>query len=103
MTRSIVVDNVSKSYQLGETRHTMLRDALVGAFKGLFGRKKAPASRELKWALDGVSFEVDEGEIVGVIGRNGAGKSTLLKVLSRITWPTSGQMEVNGRVGSLLE
>ena len=55
------------------------------------------------WALKGVSFEVEQGEVVGIIGRNGAGKTTLLKVLSRITEPTEGYADIHGRVGSLLE
>ncbi len=98
----IVADNVSKTYELGETRHTMLRDALMGVFGGLFGRKKRGGPTVVK-ALDGVSFQVEPGEVVGLIGRNGAGKSTLLKVLSRITFPTIGRVDVRGRVGSLLE
>jgi lipopolysaccharide transport system ATP-binding protein len=103
MPHSIVVENVSKCYQLGETRHTMLRDALMRAFRTLIGRKKEQRSRDVIWALNGVSLEVERGEVIGLIGPNGAGKSTLLKVLSRITYPTSGQVAVNGRVGSLLE
>ena len=102
MARSIVVDNVSKSYRLGEAHHRMLREALTDAFRTLFRRRKRQ-SPALKWALNGVSLEVESGEVVGIIGRNGAGKSTLLKVLSRITYPTSGQVDVRGRVGSLLE
>jgi lipopolysaccharide transport system ATP-binding protein len=102
MPQAIVVENVTKVYQLGEARPTMLREVLMGALGRLAGRTPAP-SRSLKRALDGVSLEVEQGEVVGIIGRNGAGKSTLLKVLSRITYPTSGRVEVSGRVGSLLE
>src|SRR5262249_40930345 len=102
MARSIVVDNVAKRYQLGQAGHTMLRDALVGAFRGLLGRKRESGAGE-KWALSGVSFEVNQGGVGGGIGRSGAGKSPLLKVLSGITYPPSGRVNVTGRVGSLLE
>ena len=103
MPPSIVVDNVGKTYQLGESKQNrMLRDVVMGILGKLWGRDKRANANVLK-ALDGVSFEVERGEVVGLIGRNGAGKSTLLKVLSRITYPSSGTMEVHGRVGSLLE
>jgi lipopolysaccharide transport system ATP-binding protein len=103
MPHSIMVENVSKSYRLGEARPTMLRDALAGAFRRLTGRKQAPPKQEVIWALNDVSLKVEPGEVVGLIGRNGAGKSTLLKVLSRIVHPTAGRVDVVGRVGSLLE
>jgi homopolymeric O-antigen transport system ATP-binding protein len=102
MTQSILVDKVSKCYRLGASQHTMLRELMVGTLSRWLGRRPASAP-ELKWALNDVSLEIERGEVVGVIGRNGAGKSTLLKVLSRITHPTSGRIEVTGRVGSLLE
>lgn len=98
LMRVINVENVSKLYFLGGTSHNSLRDALVSFIKGAKRDKK----REL-WALKDVNFEVKDGETLGIIGHNGAGKSTLLKILSRITKPTSGQIEIHGRVGSLLE
>ena len=93
----IKVENLSKVYSLGGVRHTSLRDALAGFFRGSF------SEREKILALDDVSFELKDGETLGIIGNNGAGKSTLLKILSRITKPTSGTAEIRGRVGSLLE
>ncbi len=95
----IKVENLSKVYKLGGSSHNSLRDAAVSFVKQPFARKK----REELHALKNVSFEVNEGETLGIIGNNGAGKSTLLKILSRITKPTTGEIELHGRVGSLLE
>jgi ABC-type polysaccharide/polyol phosphate transport system ATPase subunit len=102
MTHSILVENVSKRYQLGESQHGMLREAVVQGLARLLGRRQ-PEPPRVKWALNDISLRIEPGEVVGLIGRNGAGKSTLLKVLSRITHPTSGRVDVRGRVGSLLE
>jgi lipopolysaccharide transport system ATP-binding protein len=97
----IKVENLSKLYHLGELRHqtNSFRDKVVG----FFNKNRGPKRAETIWALRDVSFEVEEGEVLGIIGRNGAGKSTLLKTLSRITKPTSGYAKIYGRVGSLLE
>ncbi len=98
MSQVIKVENISKLYYLGAAAHNSLRDALMSFVKNPMRDKK----REL-WALRDVSFEVKDGETLGIIGHNGAGKSTLLKILSRITKPTTGEVEIRGRVGSLLE
>lgn len=99
--RRIEVQGLSKRYQLGQAQHDqMLRERLVEMIKRPFGGIK---ETESVWALRDVSFDADEGEVIGFVGRNGAGKSTLLKILSRITYPTSGEVKVNGRVASLLE
>lgn len=90
----IRAENISKMYYLGE--HRPLRDIAARVFGVGEGREKF-------WALNDISFDVADGECVGIIGPNGAGKSTLLKVLSRITAPTTGTAKLNGRVGSLLE
>jgi lipopolysaccharide transport system ATP-binding protein len=111
MSTVIRVENLSKSYTLkhqGQSSGNGLRHALQDMVSAPFrrGRNKSPAngsSEETFWALKDVSFEVKQGEVLGIIGRNGAGKSTLLKVLSRITEPTKGRVGLKGRVASLLE
>lgn len=98
---ALSVRGLSKCYTLAHNapKHTLATDALLHRLKTL---GKA-SQTETFWALQDVSFEIAKGDVVGIIGRNGAGKSTLLKILSRITEPTSGQIDLYGRVGSLLE
>ncbi|NJL86672.1 MAG: ABC transporter ATP-binding protein [Leptolyngbyaceae cyanobacterium SM1_1_3] len=105
----IRVENLSKKYLLRHEQagqYKTLRDAIVSGASSLKQRlsgQSVKAKREEFWALKDVSFEVKQGEVVGIIGRNGAGKSTLLKILSRITEPTAGRVSIRGRVASLLE
>src|SRR5262245_39912373 len=103
----IKVENLSKQYRIvaRQAPYSTLRDSITEALRAPFGWLRRNGNREgdAIWALKDVSFEVNPGEVVGVIGRNGAGKSTLLKILSRITEPTTGQVDIYGRVGSLLE
>lgn len=98
---AVSVRGVSKAYTIShnEERHVTLAETVLARLKDPFKR----AQRETFWALNDVSFDIKKGDVVGIIGRNGAGKSTLLKILSRITQPTKGEIEVRGRIGSLLE
>ena len=121
---AIHTENLGKLYDIGQREpYYTLRDAITRCFAPSFrwyhtGQNSPAATSSLSarspsrpngnssksiWALKDVSFDVKQGEVVGVIGRNGAGKSTLLKILSRITEPTSGYAAIQGRVGSLLE
>lgn len=97
---AIRVENLGKKYNIGAlvVKYPTLRDKISDGFK----RHEKNADNFI-WALKDVSFEVKEGQVLGVVGRNGAGKSTLLKILSRVTEPTEGLVEIRGRVGSLLE
>jgi lipopolysaccharide transport system ATP-binding protein len=104
MSVVIEAEGLSKRYRIGQLQaaYGTLRESVVRGTKRLVGRGE-PHHRDEIWALRDVSFDVGEGEVLGVIGRNGAGKSTLLKVLTRITTPTEGRATIRGRVGSLLE
>jgi lipopolysaccharide transport system ATP-binding protein len=106
-TPIITVENLTKKYILKHQNaagYTALRDVLTAKTKQLIKLKSTPTSTAEEFlALNDVSFEINEGDRVGIIGRNGAGKSTLLKILSRIVAPTKGRITIDGRVASLLE
>src|SRR5258706_3966046 len=113
MTTVISVESVSKMYQLGNIGSLTLRqdfERWLARVRGgadpssKLNKKQPPGAAEgFIWALRDIDFRVEQGEVLGIIGRNGSGKSTLLKILSRVTVPTSGQARIKGRVASLLE
>lgn len=108
MTKPMIeVKNLSKKYKITHQEpYLTLRDTLTKCLKipfEIFKKRSCPSSKEDFWALRDISFDVKQGEVIGIIGRNGAGKTTLLKILSRITCPTKGEVRLRGRVGSLLE
>lgn len=101
---AIKVERLGKCYQIGQTKSGDFRESFGNWLNKLKGNNSvASSSTNEFWALNDVNFEIKKGEAVGIIGRNGAGKSTLLKILSRITEPSKGRFEINGRVSSLLE
>src|SRR3989344_7828839 len=110
MNKSVIeIKKVSKKYELGKNLpYYSMRDAIVDIARNPLKRfskivKNKNDDRDSIWALKDVTFNVSQGDIMGIIGRNGAGKSTLLKILSKITYPTKGEIIIRGRVASLLE
>ena len=115
MSTVIKVENLSKQYRLGLVGTGTLRDDLIGWWYNLRGKENPihkigevndrtqRSQSDYVWALQNINFEVQQGDVMGIIGRNGAGKSTLLKLLSRVTAPTTGSIKLKGRIASLLE
>jgi lipopolysaccharide transport system ATP-binding protein len=105
MNPAITIEHLSKRYRIGGLHpgYMTFREAIGSVVTAPFRKLKGTNGRQTLWALTDVNLQIGEGELVGIIGHNGAGKSTLLKILSRVTRPTTGQVELFGRIGSLLE
>lgn len=105
MKPAIKIQNVSKRYRIGGLHpgYMTFREMIGGVVTAPFRKLKSGNGQQTLWALRNVNLEIGQGELVGIIGHNGAGKSTLLKILSRVTKPTTGEVELFGRIGSLLE
>src|ERR1044072_2705727 len=105
MNPAIKIEHISKRYRIGGLHpgYLTFREMVGGALAAPFRRLKSTNGQQTFWALKDINLQIGEGELVGIIGPNGAGKSTLLKILSRVTKPTSCQVELYGRIGSLLE
>jgi lipopolysaccharide transport system ATP-binding protein len=96
MMSAIIIDNISKEFRIPHEKKTTVFQNIVGLIKRQFDYEEF-------WALKDISFEVKEGEALGIIGRNGSGKSTLLKILAKVLYPDSGSVTMNGKVASFLE
>src|ERR1700761_1581310 len=115
MAKAIKVENLSKAYQLGDFGTGTISRDLERFWAKLRGKedpflkigeindRTVKSKSDVVWSLNDLSFEIEQGDTIGVIGRNGAGKSTLLKILSRVTSPTTGSIKIKGRIASLLE
>jgi lipopolysaccharide transport system ATP-binding protein len=105
MNAAIKINHVSKRYRIGGLHpgYMTFREMLGGVVTAPFRKRNHRNGQQTLWALDDINLDIAQGELVGIIGHNGAGKSTLLKILSRVTKPTAGEVELFGRIGSLLE
>lgn len=103
MSKSVIVEGISKRFTLHHEKERAQRGGALARLGSMFQRQTTDEPDEVFWALKDISFEVEQGERMAIVGRNGAGKSTLLKILSRVMSPTEGRIQIHGRLSSLLE